>query len=123
MGTANIRAHHLLCMKYFKGKGYNKEFVLNFSKIIDELDDDSKIRVTHASDVICSSCPHNSNSKCVKRPTSDIDVRKKDNSAMRILGIKMNQELRVADAEKLVNSRLSELKVICEDCEWQKYCN
>ncbi len=120
----NIRAHHLLCMKYFKGKGYSKEFVSNFYKVIKKLKDNSIIKVINHPDVICGSCPHNANSKCTKKgPDFEKEVEKKDNIVIKHLELNPNQEIKAKDAGKLVILKLSKIKEICIDCEWQKYCN
>ena len=120
----NIRAHHLLCMKYFRGKGYNKEFVSNFYKVIKELKNNPIVKITNCPDIICGACHHNDNGKCIKKgPDSENKVRKKDNIIAEYLGIKLNQEIKVADASNLLNSRLDKIKEICKDCEWKEYCN
>ena len=118
-----IRAHHLLCMKYFKGKGYSPNFVSNFKDIIKKLQDNPKIKVTDHPDIVCSACPHNIDQKCIKKPDSEEKVRKKDNTIMKILNIRPNQEIKAKDAETLVNEKLKELKQTCKDCEWKEYCN
>lgn len=117
-----IRAHHLLCMKYFKGKGYSQEFVDNFRKTIEKLKKNPSIKVTNSSDIICGSCPRNDKGKCIKRKDSDIKVRKKDNDIMHILGLKPSQEVLAENIKKLVNMKLPALRKTCKDCEWRKYC-
>lgn len=119
----NIRAHHLLCMKYFKGKGYSKEFVSNFSEVLTQLKDNPIIKVINHPDIICKPCPHNNNNKCIKKPDSEEKVRKKDNIIMKYLGITVNKKIKAKDAISLVNLNLTKLKQTCKDCQWKKYCN
>ena len=119
----NIRAHHLLCMKYFRGKGYSKEFVLNFYEIIKKLNDNPTIKVINYPDIICSACQHNVNNKCVKKgPNNEVKVKMKDEIIMKHLGLRLNHELKGKEAIELVNSNLTKLRKICKDCEWSKYC-
>ena len=121
--SLHIRAHHLLCMKYFKGKGYSKEFVSNFYEIIKKLDDNPTIKVINYPDIICSPCPHNVNNKCVKKGLgNERKVKKKDEIIMKHLGLSLNQELKGKEARELVNSNLAKLRRTCKDCEWLKYC-
>ena len=61
-----IRAHHLLCMRYFEGRGYSEEFVSNFYKIIDEFGSNPVIQVVNYPEVICGKCPYNINSMCTR---------------------------------------------------------
>ena len=119
----NIRAHHLLCMKYFKGKGYSKEFVSNFDEVIKKLEDNPVIKVINYPDIICGSCFHNLGGKCIKKPNSENKVRKKDDTIMNYLGISLNQEMRAEDVKSLVDLRLDKLRETCKDCEWLKYCD
>ena len=42
----NLRPHHLLCILFFEGKGYNKEFTLNMQNIINNLSHNTKIKLT-----------------------------------------------------------------------------
>ena len=109
-------------MKYFKGKGYSKEFVANLASVIKKLEDNPQIEVINSVDVICSSCPHNINDKCMKKSDSDEKVRKKDNKIMKILDLRLDQEIMANDAKKLVDLNLDKLRKTCKDCEWEKYC-
>ena len=119
----HIRAHHLLCMRYFKGKGYSKGFVSNFYEIIKKLNDNPTIKVINYPDIICSPCPHNVNNKCVKKgPDHETEVKEKDEIIMERLGLKLNQELKIKEVRELVNSNLTKLRVTCKDCEWLRYC-
>jgi len=119
----NIRAHHLLCIRYFQGKGYSKEFVDNFYKVIKELKDNPAIKVINYPDAICGSCLHNINGKCIKKADSKKKVREKDNLIIKYLGLELNQKIKALDANNLVNSKLEKLKEICKECEWKQYCN
>lgn len=119
----HIRAHHLLCMKYFKGKGYSKEFVANFYEVIKKLNDNPAIRVTNYPDIICSKCLHNADNRCIKKgPENETKVKEKDNATIKCMGLKLNQELKFKEAKELVDSNLTELRMACRDCEWSGYC-
>ena len=119
----NIRAHHLLCMRYFKGKGYSKEFISNFYKVIKKLENNPIIKVINYPDIICSSCPHNVNGKCIKKgPDSENKVREKDSIVMKHLGVRLNQKIKAANISNLVSLKLDNVKEICKECEWLTYC-
>ena len=111
-------------MKYFNGRGYNKEFVSNFYKVIKKLENNPIIKVINYPDIICGSCPHNVNNKCIKKgPDFENKVREKDNIVMKCLGIKPNKIIKVKDFANLVSLRLNKLREICKDCEWKQYCD
>tara|TARA_Y100000310_G_C20464972_1_gene707171 strand:- start:475 stop:837 length:363 start_codon:yes stop_codon:yes gene_type:complete len=119
----NLRAHHLLCKKYFQGKGYSDEFVENYYKVLEQLNSNPKIKVTNSPDILCSKCPHLKNNKCSKKPDSEIKVSKKDTKIINILGLTPNKEINVKKADELVNLNLNKLKELCKNCEWKEYCN
>ena len=52
--TVRLRAHHLLCMHGFQGKGYSDLFVRRLREIIDRLNDELGIRVWVADDPMTS---------------------------------------------------------------------
>lgn len=119
-----IRGHHLLCMRYFQGKGYSKGFVDNFQKVIDKLRKNLIIEVVSQTDVICSKCPHLSNGRCVKKGLkSELRVRKKDELILKYIGLKPGTKLRFDSAQKAVEARLKLLKKSCRNCEWKRYCH
>jgi len=119
----NIRAHHLLCMKYFKGKGYSPEFVSNFYKVIKSLENNPIIRITNGVDIICSACPRSKEKRCVEKDSSfEGEMTEKDNKVIRYLGIELNAGIKIKKARNLVDQNLEKLKEICEGCEWLEYC-
>ena len=119
----NIRGHHLLCMRYFKGKGYNKRFVNNFSRVIKRLKKNPPIRIVNYPDDICSCCPHNLGNRCSKKgKDSEEKVKKKDDIIIKYLGLKSNQRARIKNVMNIVSLRLNKLRRICRECEWKEYC-
>ena len=60
--TYKIRAHHGLCLYYFKGKGYSEEFVRNMTKIKKELEKNPLVLITDRADDVCTACPNRTGS-------------------------------------------------------------
>ena len=119
----NIRAHHLLCMKYFKGKGYSEKFVSNFFKVINKLQISGAVNVVNHTDVICEACPHNANGKCIKNgPNFEEEVKEKDIAVINQLGVKLNKEINIEEIRGLIDLRLTKLREICKECEWLEFC-
>src|SRR3989338_10122876 len=117
-----IRAHHLLCMRYFNGKGYSKEFVSNFYTVLSELKNNPAIKIVNSPDVICSSCPHNIKGRCVKKgPDFENEVKEKDALVIAILGLRLEQKISFKEATMIVSSKLPDVKEVCKECEWKAY--
>lgn len=55
-----LRAHHILCIQGFRGKGYSEEFVSNMTNIVEYLNEGNiMVKVVNTPDYICLSCPNN----------------------------------------------------------------
>uniref|UniRef100_A0A7C4WD24 DUF1284 domain-containing protein n=1 Tax=Geoglobus ahangari TaxID=113653 RepID=A0A7C4WD24_9EURY len=65
-----LRGHHLICLNFFKGEGYSKEFVENIERILKE----REIEVVIGADDVCSKCPHLKSGSCNYKENS----RKRD---------------------------------------------
>jgi len=59
-----IRAHNLLCIQGFVGKGYSPEFVANMTAVIAALADETEVTVVAEPDVLCEACPNLAASGC-----------------------------------------------------------
>lgn len=52
--TLALRAHHLLCMLTYAGRGYSPDFVRNFDHITARLAAGAPITLVHGPDAICA---------------------------------------------------------------------
>ncbi|HDL15578.1 MAG TPA: DUF1284 domain-containing protein [Euryarchaeota archaeon] len=52
-----LRGHHLLCLNFFKGEGYNRNFVDNLRKVLDKAKRE-EFYIAIGSDDICIACSH-----------------------------------------------------------------
>ncbi|MCQ2023333.1 DUF1284 domain-containing protein, partial [Clostridium butyricum] len=62
-----IRPHHINCLFFFKGLGYNYDFTSNMNNIKNTLIKDSNIKIKLVShcDMICNHCPSKSSDICL----------------------------------------------------------
>ncbi len=119
----DLRAHHLLCMRSFQGKGYSREFVKNFYKVIDKLKRNPSITVVNRPDVICEKCPHNKNGCVKKGPKSELRVRKKDNEFIKALSLTLNKTMKANRIKEITEKITKEgIKKLCRNCQWLDYC-
>lgn len=114
-----IRAHHLLCIRNFQGKGYNKEFVENLYNTINKLDDE-RIKIITSVDIICDKCPFNKEGICKRKKDSEKKSKKLDISVINKAGIKTSRLYAYQELQKLTENLHT--KNICNDCEWKRYC-
>jgi hypothetical protein len=59
-----LRAHNLLCIQGFVGKGYDDAFVANMTRVVELLEESTMVTVLAAPDALCDACPHLQGSGC-----------------------------------------------------------
>ena len=124
--TINLRPHHLLCISFFKGKGYSDEFVSNMNRIASTLNEHKDILISLVSeeDDLCAHCPNNQNGIC----TAEDKSSRYDQLTLSALSIDTNShsqilysKLRALADERIINCGKREN--ICGDCEWTNLCH
>ena len=85
--VVELRGHHLICLHFFRGEGYNKDFVENLRRIIEKAESEF-VRVVNGADDVCKKCPYNVNGICNYSETSEEEVRELDELALNLLSIK-----------------------------------
>jgi len=122
MYVYRIRPHHLLCVSFFRGKGYSAEFVENMERVAESLNGENPvITLKSSTDVICRFCPHNSEGLC----DSEEKVARFDAAVLRLTGLNEGVRLNWSDAAKLVRSDIIDagrLNEVCRDCGWYGIC-
>lgn len=116
-----IRPHHLLCTRFFKGRGYSDEFCNNMSKIIKGLKN-AQIVLTASADCICKICPNNDCGSC----KSIEKVKIYDDSVLKLCSLTADEEYSYEQLYNSVTNNIilkNKLHCICSDCEWYGICS
>lgn len=117
-----IRAHHGMCLAYFKGKGYCKDFVENMTKIKNDIKRNPIICIVNETEDICKYCPNNKKGKCI----SYEQVLQYDNKVLELCNLTPGTILQFKDFEKLVDEKIISKKIrekICGNCQWDSLCH
>jgi hypothetical protein len=115
-----FRGHHLICLHFFKGEGYSEEFVQNLSDLITRANANETIIVTQGADDVCKACPYLEESSCKHKPDSEEQIRKLDDSALRLLGLNPGQIVIWHEIRSQVDLTPKEwFSSFCADCEWK----
>ena len=113
-----LRFHHLLCLYYFKGYGYDEAFVKNMKEIKERINDE-KIMVISSFDDLCFSCP-NKGKSC----RWEEKVLKYDKNIQNLTNINEGDILTykeiLAKLDKVIKS--GNRMHACDDCKWSTYC-
>lgn len=117
-----LRAHHGLCLCFFKGQGYSSEFIQNMSNVKCKLEENPLVCITKQTDMICNKCLNNIDGKC----ESEEKVCEYDRQVLERCHISEEEIMPYLDFQRLVQKNillLKKRKEICENCEWDLLCN
>lgn len=124
--TVSIRAHHLLCMLTYLGKGYTPEFVSNYSHIVKRLNAGEPIKLIEGPDDICQPMLAEPDCHCFND-----SVRDRDTQATADIGRCLGRSIATSEDLILTCDDLAALRSgfaagtlrsACSGCEWQELC-
>lgn len=121
-----LRAHHLLCLLTYIGKGYTPAFVRNYDEIAHRLDAGEAIEITSEPDDICAPIACDLAEHC-----HGVSVRNRDALAARDVGALLGMEIVPGTTLTLTTERLAQMRAAfaegairnaCVGCEWNELC-
>ncbi|MBE3585486.1 DUF1284 domain-containing protein [Desulfofundulus thermocisternus] len=119
----SLRGHHLICLQFYRGEGYDKRFVENLEGVLMRAEGGEEILVVSGPDDICRSCPTLRDKECVSWPGADAEIRQMDAQAMGYLGVKTGSKVRWQDIKARVMAVSREwLASFCKGCGWEEVC-
>lgn len=116
-----IRAHNLLCIQGYVGKGYSPEFVANMTRVVESLGDTVEVTVVDRPDVLCDACPNLEAGGCALHGEgSERGIVAQDRDVMHRLGINPGAKHAWSDIMKRIRSNIrpDDLDSICGSCPW-----
>lgn len=116
-----LRPHHLLCTRFFEGKGYSSEFTVHMTETIRRLEDGARIQLVNGSDEICKRCPNMREGRC----TTQEKVMGYDVGVLKRTGLEYGDTLDFQELYRLIGERIIEqgtMGEICGDCSWSNIC-
>ena len=117
-----IRAHHGMCLAFFEGKGYSREFIGGMGMIKSRLEDNPPVCIVDETDAICAGCPNNIEETC---KTAELVVEY-DRQVLVRCGISAGEIMPFNDFEKLVYDNIliaGKREEICGKCQWNSLCH
>ncbi len=124
--TVRLRAHHLLCMLTYVGKGYSPAFVENYEVIAARLSAGEEIELVAGPDDICHPLTADPDAHC--HGTSVVERDEEAAAAVAcLLGSPLGPGVRIKPTAALV-ARLrktfatGEIRTACSGCEWSGLC-
>jgi hypothetical protein len=125
-GIGALRAHHVMCVTTFAGKGYSSGFVQEMTRIWRAIRAGTvaRVRVTAEADPVCNACPHLQD---VENPEScrfHASVASRDRRMIEAMGWTEGQPVDLVQALDVVHESHTELMArVCTGCEWVPICS
>lgn len=117
-----LRGHHLICLHFFQGEGYDAGFVENLDSVLKKTAA-APIRIVRGADDVCGRCPHCANERCIYNEHADEETREMDKKALDLLNFDQNAEIGWGKIkEKLPAVFASWYRSYCTSCGWRKAC-
>lgn len=125
--TVRLRAHHLLCMLTYVGRGYTPAFVENYGGVVARLSRRASIRLVDGPDDICAPIQHIASAHCYNDSVGERDRLARD-AVQSLLGaaVDLDREFSL-DTAMLTRFREAfsqgQTRAACNGCEWSDLCD
>lgn len=121
----SLRAHHLMCVTTYQGKGYSPEFVANMNRVWHALRSGvyPKVEVHAVADPLCHACP---NLQDRAQPTScqfQRSIEARDRRLLEAMGWQEGQIVELEEVMAYILAHHAELlSHVCVGCDWMSIC-
>lgn len=119
MSVYRIRAHHGMCLAFFRGKGYSGAFVENMAKMKAILEENPEILLMDCPDDICAACPNRLTEVCGEKAS------RYDREVLGRCALSPGETLFFRDFSRRVEDTIlhpGKREEICGDCQWSSLC-
>ncbi len=117
-----LRGHHLICLHFFNGEGYNEEFINNLKSTLRSAAADG-IKVTSGVDDICGSCPYQKDTYCRHTDNADNEICAMDRTALKLLHVSPGDRVTWEDILRALPKIFPEwYHSNCTECDWKGAC-
>ncbi len=117
-----LRGHHLICLHFFEGEGYDAGYVENLRGILKKAEV-SPVTIAPGNDDVCNKCPHGRNDGCRYSEHSDDEIREMDRKALDLLDTASGTEVFWKEIrEKIPAVFRSWYESYCVACGWRRAC-
>ncbi len=120
--NCSLRGHHLICLHFFSGEGYDAAFVENLRNVI-ALAEEGLVRVHDGADAVCKNCPSLQFGKCMLSAQAEDDILALDRLALRLLRLAPGGLVRWLDIRNVLPSIFRAwYESSCNGCVWKRAC-
>ena len=125
--TIRLRAHHLLCLLTYVGKGYSPAFTANYDGIADRLSQGEDILIVSGPDDVCAPLLDEAEPHCLRESAVERDwLAAADVEELLARPIRVGARL---DLDAAILARMRQafsaglVRKACGGCEWNELCS
>lgn len=117
-----LRGHHLICLHFFNGEGYDETFIKNLRDILKRTSKE-EITISSGADDVCSGCSCLKENRCGYSENADKEILEMDQKALELLENSYNDKLRWNKLEYMLPGIFQEwFSLYCRECAWRGAC-
>ena len=117
-----LRGHHLICLHFFNGEGYDEAFIKNLRDTL-ELASEGEIIISSGVDDVCAGCSYLKEDRCRYSENADKEILEMDKKALELLDHSHNDKVRWNELENKIPGIFPEwFSLYCRECDWKKAC-
>jgi hypothetical protein len=121
--VVRLRGHHLVCLHFFLGEGYNPEFVENLKEVLKRSETGEEIEILAGADDVCRECPYLKGGICFYDNNAEDEIGEMDGAAIKLLGLENRGKVNWAEIKKKIPTVFEKwAKRYCEECDWRWVC-
>ena len=119
---AKLRGHHLICLHFYEGEGYDRSFIDSLEKTLGQIEAEG-VEVTEGADDVCMPCPHRTAEACTMSETADREIREMDARALKLLDLPVGRRAGWAFLRDAMAAVFPEwYESYCFACNWRIAC-
>ena len=120
--VVKLRGHHLICLHFFHGEGYNTEYIENLSNVL-KIATYNEIEICDGMDDVCRKCPYMKDEKCSYKEHADEEIKEMDEKAMRLLNLNKEMQTKWHKIKEGLPGIFKEWsQSYCIYCGWREAC-
>lgn len=124
--AVSLRGHHFLCILTYQSVGYTLEFVENYDRIVERLNNGEAIQIVEGIDAICQPVESDTEHHCHNESIEHRDVQALHDLRDELKLPLIPGETLALDDELITTMRRAflngSIRKACKSCEWESMC-
>ena len=117
-----LRGHHMICLHFFNGEGYDEKFIDNLREVLRQAGEE-EVTVSSGADDVCASCTWLKEGRCHYEEGADKAIQEMDAKALALLSLSHGEMVKWVTIESRVNEIFSDwFSKYCMECDWRGAC-